>query len=98
MQQNMRPITKPDLNSIFESMLPLAKSNPQYINAYLLTGTPEQKLAAAMIKDMPKSQAPAAPVQAPTQTVIDQKLAEAEPGIAALPVAEGMYDEQSQRQ
>jgi len=95
MQQNMRPITKPDLNSIFESMLPLAKSNPQYINAYLLTGTPEQKLAAAMIKDMPKSQAPAAPVQAPTQTVIEQKAAQVDPGIASLPMAEDMYDEQS---
>jgi hypothetical protein len=95
MQQNMRPITKPDLNSVFEAMLPLAKSNPQYINAYLLTGTPEQKLAAAMIKDMPQSQAPAAPAQAPTQTVIDQKAAQVDPGIAALPMAEGMYDEQS---
>ena len=92
MQQNMRPITKPDLNSVFESMLPLAKSNPQYINAYLLTGTPEQKLAAAMIKDMPQSQTPPAQTQAPTQTVIDQKLAQAEPGIAALPVAESMFD------
>jgi hypothetical protein len=95
MQQNMRPITKPDLNSVFESMLPLAKSNPQYINAYLLTGTPEQKLAAAMIKDMPQSQAPTAPTQAPTQTIIDQKAAQVDPGIAALPMAEGMYDEQS---
>jgi len=92
MQQNMRPITKPDLNSVFEAMLPLAKTNPQYINAYLLTGTPEQKLAAAMIKDMPQSQAPSAPAQAPTQTVIDQKAAQVEPGIAALPVAEGMFD------
>lgn len=93
MQQNMRPITKPDLNSVFESMLPLAKSNPQYINAYLLTGTPEQKLAAAMIKDMPQSQTPPAQTQAPTQTVID-KLA-GDPGITSLPVADGMYDEQS---
>ena len=92
MQQNMRPITKPDLNSVFESMLPLAQSNPQYINAYLLTGTPEQKLAAAMIKDMPQSQPPAAPAQAPTQTVIDQKVAQIDPGIASLPVAEGMFD------
>lgn len=92
MQQNMRPITKPDLNSVFESMLPLAKSNPQYINAYLLTGTPEQKLAAAMIKDMPQGQAPTAPTQAPTQTVIDQKAAQVDPGIAALPVAEGMFE------
>lgn len=92
MQQNMRPITKPDLNSVFESMLPLAKSNPQYINAYLLTGTPEQKLAAAMIKDMPQSPTLPAQTQAPTQTVIDQKLAQAEPGIAALPVAESMFD------
>lgn len=92
MQQNMRPITKPDLNSVFESMLPLAKSNPQYINAYLLTGTPEQKLAAAMIKDMPQGQPQAAPAQAPTQTVIDQKAAQIDPGIASLPVAEGMFD------
>jgi hypothetical protein len=92
MQQNMRPITKPDLNSVFESMLPLAKSNPQYINAYLLTGTPEQKLAAAMIKDMPQSPTLPAQTQAPTQTVIDQKLAQAEPGIASLPVAESMFD------
>lgn len=92
MQQNMRPITKPDLNSVFEAMLPLAKTNPQYINAYLLTGTPEQKLAAAMIKDMPQGQAPSAPAQAPTQTVIDQKAAQVEPGIAALPVAEGMFE------
>lgn len=91
MQQNMRPITKPDLNSVFESMLPLAKTNPQYINAYLLTGTPEQKLVAAMIKDMPQGQAQAAPAQAPTQTVIDQKAAQVDPGIAALPVAEGMF-------
>ena len=87
----MRPITKPDLNSVFESMLPLAKTNPQYINAYLLTGTPEQKLVAAMIKDMPQGQAQAAPAQAPTQTVIDQKAAQVDPGIAALPVAEGMF-------
>jgi hypothetical protein len=93
MQQNMRPITKPDLNSIFESMLAIpANVRAQHVNAYLLTGSPEQKLAAAMIKDMPQSQAPAAPAQAPTQTVIDQKLAQVEPGIAALPVAEGMFD------
>jgi hypothetical protein len=92
MQQNMRPITKPDLNSVFESMLPLAKTNPQYINAYLLTGTPEQKLVAAMIKDMPQGQPQAAPAQAPTQTVIDQKIAQVDPGIASLPVAEGMFD------
>lgn len=95
MQQNMRPITKPDLNSIFESMLPLAKTNPQYINAYLLTGTPEQKLVAAMIKDMPQGQPQAAPAQAPTQTVIGQKAAQVDPGIAALPVDNGMYSEQS---
>lgn len=93
MQQNMRPITKPDLNTIFESMLAIpANVRAQHVNAYLLTGTPEQKLAAAMIKDMPQSQAPSAPVQAPTQTVIDQKLAQVEPGIAALPVAEGMFE------
>ena len=96
MQQNMRPITKPDLNSIFESMLAIpADVRGQHINAYLLTGTPEQKLAAAMIKDMPQGQAPAAPAQAPTQTVIDQKLAQVEPGIAALPVDDGMFNEQS---
>lgn len=93
MQQNMRPITKPDLNTIFESMLAIpADVRAQHVNAYLLTGTPEQKLAAAMIKDMPQSQAPSAPVQAPTQTVIEQKAAQAEPGIASLPVAEGMFD------
>lgn len=93
MQQNMRPITKPDLNTIFESMLSIpANVRAQHVNAYLLTGTPEQKLAAAMIKDMPQSQAPAAPAQAPTQTVIDQKLAQVDPGIASLPVAEGMFD------
>jgi hypothetical protein len=74
-QQNLTPITHPDLNSVFEAMLPLVKSNPQYINAYLLTGSPEQKLAAAMIKDMPASQPTTAPAQAPTQTIIQQKLA-----------------------
>lgn len=83
----MRPITNPDFNSIFEDMLPIAKANPQYIDAYLLTGTPEQKLVAAMIKDMPQSQAPAAPAQAPTQTVIDKKIAESQ-GLAQL--AQGM--------
>jgi len=93
MQQNMRPITKPDLNTIFESMLAIpANVRAQHVNAYLLTGTPEQKLAAAMIKDMPQSQAPTAPAQAPTQSVIEQKLAQTDPGIAALPVAEGMFD------
>jgi hypothetical protein len=93
MQQNMRPITKPDLNTIFESMLAIpADVRAQHVNAYLLTGTPEQKLAAAMIKDMPQSAAPSAPVQAPTQTVIEQKAAQVDPGIAALPVAEGMFD------
>lgn len=105
----MRPITNPDFNSIFEDMLPLAKSNPQYIDAYLLTGSPEQKLVAAMIKDMPQSQAPAAPTQAPTQTVID-KLAQPQPqaqpqaqapqqmangGIVGLPIAEDMFDDNS---
>jgi hypothetical protein len=74
-QQNLTPITHPDLNSVFEAMLPLVKSNPQYINAYLLTGSPEQKLAAAMIKDMSASQPTTAPAQAPTQTIIQQKLA-----------------------
>jgi hypothetical protein len=93
MQQNMRPITKPDLNTIFESMLAIpADVRAQHVNAYLLTGTPEQKLAAAMIKDMPQSPAPSAPVQAPTQTVIEQKAAQVDPGIASLPVAEGMFD------
>jgi hypothetical protein len=83
MQQNMRPITKPDLNSIFESMLAIpADVRAQHVNAYLLTGSPEQKLAAAMIKDMPQSQAPAAPTQAPTQSVIS-KLSD-DPGIASL--------------
>lgn len=94
MQQNMRPITKPDLNSIFESMLAIpADVRAKHVNAYLLTGTPEQKLAAAMIKDMPQGAPQAAPAQAPTQTVID-KLA-SDPGIASLPVAEGMFDEKS---
>jgi len=93
MQQNMRPITKPDINSIFESMLAIpANVRAQHVNAYLLTGSPEQKLAAAMIKDMPQSPAPSAPAQAPTQSVIDQKLAQVDPGIASLPVAEGMFD------
>ena len=83
MQQNMRPITKPDLNTIFESMLAIpADVRAQHVNAYLLTGTPEQKLAAAMIKDMPQGQAPTAPVQAPTQSVIS-KLSD-DPGIASL--------------
>jgi len=93
MQQNMRPITKPDLNTIFESMLAIpANVRAQHVNAYLLTGSPEQKLAAAMIKDMPQGQAPTAPAQAPTQTVIEQKAAQVDPGIASLPVAEGMFD------
>jgi hypothetical protein len=96
MQQNMRPITKPDINSVFESMLAIpADVRAQHINAYLLTGSPEQKLAAAMIKDMPQGQAPSGPVQAPTQTIINQKLAQVDPGIAALPVAEGMFSENS---
>jgi hypothetical protein len=83
MQQNMRPITKPDLNTIFESMLAIpADVRAQHVNAYLLTGTPEQKLAAAMIKDMPQSPAPSAPTQAPTQSVIS-KLTD-DPGIASL--------------
>lgn len=83
MQQNMRPITKPDLNSIFESMLAIpADVRAQHVNAYLLTGSPEQKLAAAMIKDMPQGPAPSAPTQAPTQSVIS-KLTD-DPGIASL--------------
>ena len=93
MQQNMRPITKPDINSIFEDMLAIpANVRAQHVNAYLLTGSPEQKLAAAMIKDMPQGQPPAAPTQAPTQSVIAQKVAKIDPGIAALPVAEGMFN------
>jgi hypothetical protein len=83
MQHNMRPITKPDINSIFESMLAIpADVRAQHVNAYLLTGSPEQKLAAAMIKDMPQSPAPSAPTQAPTQSVIS-KLTD-DPGIASL--------------
>lgn len=90
MQENMRPITNQDINSLYEDM----KGMPQqYVNHYLLSGNPMQKLVAGMVKDQRASVKTAPP--APTQTVLDQKAQAAEPGVAALPVREDMFAEES---
>ncbi len=90
MQQNMRPITNKDLNSLFEDMQGMPN---QYINHYLLSGDQRQKLVAGMVKDMRANVQ--APAQAPTQTVLAQKAEAAEPGVGSLPIREDMFPEES---
>ena len=60
------PVTKPDFNGLYNQMKDMPS---QHINHYLLSGSPEQKLIAAMLKDEQKSKPQAQP---PQGTVIDK--------------------------
>lgn len=95
MQSNMRPITNPDFNSIYEDMGKMLRSvapasRPKYLDAYLLTGTGPQKLVAAMYKENPTLLNPKQAAQPPMGTVIGNMEKEAaapeDRGLAELPV------------
>jgi len=90
MQENMRPITSQNINSLYADMEGMPQ---QYVNHYLLSGNPMQKLVAGMIKDQRATVKPQ--TQAPTQTVLDQKAQTVEPGVAALPLRDGMFSEET---
>ena len=98
MQQNMRPITNPDFNAEFARWQHILSTAPDNeLKHYLLSGDPVAKLAAAAVQDQKvKMQAQAQPAaQAPTQSVLAQKAGAVQPGVAALPVAQGMFSEHS---
>ncbi len=94
----MRPITNPDFNAEFARWQHILSTAPDNeLKHYLLSGDPIAKLAAASVQDQKlKMQAQAQPAaQAPTQSVLAQKADMVQPGVAALPVAEGMFSENS---
>lgn len=98
MQQNMRPITNPDFNQEFARWQHILSTAPDNeLKHYLLSGDPVAKLAAASVQDQKiKSQAQAQPVaQAPAQSVLAQKADMIQPGVASLPVGQGMFNENS---